>query len=92
VGRRPKFGPGHFCFPYNGEEWYVSSYSKPNQPVNEYHPFGCSFQVSPWECKERIDHYEPRPYKRVDMEVAWSEESHPNDPGVDAESSQQKST
>jgi hypothetical protein len=55
-------------------EWYIASYAglKKNgkqaaQEINEFHPFGNSFLLAPWDCAEAIDHYESTPYRRQAM-------------------------
>jgi len=59
-------------------EWYVACYSgvlsKHNQAkqlASEYHPWGNSFQLSPWDVPDgqAIDHYERVPYKRLAVQV-----------------------
>lgn len=63
-------------FMIDGEpaEWYVACYAgevkqrkQTVQPVNEYHPFGNSFMLAPWDVPDgkRIDHYARAPYVRV---------------------------
>lgn len=56
-------------------DWYVSGYFQgPVVPGSEhYHPFGPYFQVSPWTeiYGEKIDQHEAKPYKRINVGVAF---------------------
>lgn len=69
-----RFLRGKLALPMRNDrrEWYVSSYMlKENMEKldaasrKRYHPFGLSFQISPWDLPEKIDAMEPNPYKRV---------------------------
>jgi hypothetical protein len=69
----------HTCYPYEGKDWYIGSYSEPKIPIKpeheEYHPFGHSFQIFPWNVPDgtKIDTYERHRYKRIPMTVEWLE-------------------
>ncbi len=68
LGERPrKFGgKTHFCFPLNGEEWYVSGWY--DGESNDFHPFGNYFQLHCWPAgDQKIDTGERFHYLRVPM-------------------------
>lgn len=80
VGEVPRWLPiRHVCYPYQGQEWFVSCYMDAKNfrtldtSKQQYHPFGLSFQVSPWTLPEAIDHWETKPYARISMEVQYLE-------------------
>lgn len=55
-------------------EWYTAAHmdSDPGAQFAPFHPFGANFILAPWEVPggEKIDHYEPKPYVRVPLEVS----------------------
>ena len=58
------------CYVIEGEEheWYVSIYADArclHEPFKQFHPFGLSFQIAPWDVPGKIDDYERYPYRRV---------------------------
>lgn len=62
------------CYPYDGTDWYVAGYlpaPTDNERMKQYHPFGVNFLLCPWNVPDGqpIDHYEPTPYTRINMEV-----------------------
>ena len=62
-------------------EWYLASYypaierhrQGPLSPdaSSEYHPFGASFMLFPWDVDGKIDQYERRPYERLPLTVEY---------------------
>jgi hypothetical protein len=61
-----------FTMPGDARDWYIGCYAgllyqhhQRAQETNEYHPFGNSFILFPWDANEAIDHYEMKPYRRV---------------------------
>lgn len=69
------------CFRLIGDsrDWYITCYATEETARDsryaEYHPFGQTFIISPWDVPDgtAIDHYEPKPYTRVG--ATWSLES-----------------
>lgn len=68
-----------------GEERYVAAYwpqkrnahqKTPNvgDPGSAYHPLGAMFLLTVWDAPEKIDQYEPRPYKRVPITITFEGE------------------
>jgi hypothetical protein len=63
------------CFVIPGEdhEWYISSYSDKraisDDRTSEFHPFGLSFQLAPWEHLSKIDDFARHAYTRVPVTV-----------------------
>lgn len=54
----------------DSRDWYIASYTsgevKPG--FKQYHPFGKSFQIKPWDLSEPIDKHERGTYKRIKAE------------------------
>lgn len=65
------------CFPYEGQDWYVTCYYQGSdnpaeeERVKEYHPFGHTFVLGPWDVPDgsAIDDGERKPYRRVSMTI-----------------------
>jgi len=70
VGHRPETFQRRrkFCFQFGIGEWFISHHFNQNV-VNEYHPFGASFGLRPWDAPGKIDDYDRHPYLRVPMSV-----------------------
>lgn len=70
LGNRPERmrNRRHFCMPYDGREWYVSCHAVTDE-VNEFHPFGRSFQIAPWDAPGKVDDGERFTYPRIPMTV-----------------------
>jgi hypothetical protein len=74
LGARPKHRRSEReCYPYEGQDWYVSSYIEEIKPqFAEFHPFGISFQLGCWDVPDcKIDDHEPKPYKRIPLIVEY---------------------
>lgn len=63
---------GNVAFTIDGDarDWYVACYATQEAAENpqyaEFHPFGQSFQLAPWDIADsRIDQYARVPYRRV---------------------------
>jgi hypothetical protein len=60
--------------PNDSHVWYIACHA-PAQGETiapqfaEYHPFGASFILTPWDLEEAIDAYEDKPRKRVPVDV-----------------------
>lgn len=59
-----------FAIVLEGEknEWFVSCYSDDRCLTGEFaphHPFGYTFQISPWDVAGKVDDGELKPYERV---------------------------
>ncbi len=75
IGERPK---GKFALTMNFSglvgcdyEWFVSSYMTQDRLTEEnkqFHPFGITFQISPWNVQGKVDDGEKKPYKRINAE------------------------
>ena len=66
------------CFTHEGRTLYVSSYYQTTpveEAFKEFHPFGQTFMLGIWPTEqfgEEIDHYEPKKYTRVPIElIPW---------------------
>jgi hypothetical protein len=61
-----------FRFDGDTRDWYVASHFQENQVKpghSQYHPFGKSWILHPWNSDEPIDHYENKPLPRVKVEI-----------------------
>ena len=66
-----------FTMPGDSRDWYVAGYygavkarKQATMPPAEFHPFGNSFLLAPWDVVDsKIDTYERHPYKRVAIDV-----------------------
>lgn len=71
IGKRPDLK--RHCFPFDGHDWYIACHTDPSKPIapehQQYHPFGHSFVLMPWDLPNSIDQYEPKPYHRIPMTV-----------------------
>ena len=80
VGRVPKFKKANVCFPYNGNEWFVSCYYDGSE-MNHFHPCGPQFSIREWNIPgEKIDKYELHPYLRVPMTVTYETQANQKEP------------
>jgi len=58
------------CFTNQGREIYISGYMPgarlwDDSAFKQYHPFGANFTMRVWPVEDKIDKYEPTPYKRI---------------------------
>ena len=66
-----------FNLPTDATDWYVAAYygnvvnrRQETAEPNEFHPFGNSFILAPWDIADsKIDQYERHPYRRVPMVI-----------------------
>lgn len=73
TGPLPKGWKNGVCFRFEGDkrDWFVACYSTLHavQLHPEYHPYGISFVLKPWDAPGKIDEFEVRPYVRVQADV-----------------------
>jgi hypothetical protein len=57
-----------FTVPGEDNEWYVASHNGPVSKT-EHNPFGRFYILMPWNLPNKIDSYETRPYRRVELRI-----------------------
>jgi len=62
------------CFSRSADnlDYYVAAYvpAKLLKPAfAEFHPFGANFLLKAWDLTEKIDQFEPKPYRRFAVEI-----------------------
>jgi hypothetical protein len=68
--KRNKYPRGKVCWPFEGQEWYVTGYY---EEENDGNPFAVKFILGPWDVGGTIDEYEPKKYMRGQMSVRRQE-------------------